>query len=138
MLFESIGFPVAVMAIIAGILGLVITLIFKLFETKVDERVQEVTEALPGANCGACGFSGCAGYAEALCDGSETDTTRCSVGGSDTAQEIAREALKKKSHKFCAKVLVIIQSLAISILGHQLVLRQILCNKDQVAVFMVA
>lgn len=89
MLFESIGFPVAVMAIIAGILGLVITLIFKLFETKVDERVQEVTEALPGANCGACGFSGCAGYAEALCDGSVTDTTRCSVGGSDTAQEIA-------------------------------------------------
>lgn len=89
MLFESIGFPVAIMAIIAGILGLVITLIFKLFETKVDERVQEVTEALPGANCGACGFSGCAGYAEALCDGSETDTARCSVGGSDTATEIA-------------------------------------------------
>ena len=56
MLFESIGFPVAIMAIIAGILGLVITWIFKLFETKVDERVQEVSEALPGAIVGLVVF----------------------------------------------------------------------------------
>lgn len=103
MLFESIGFPVLVMAVVAGLLGLVITFIFKLFETKVDERVQKVIEALPGANCGACGFSGCAGYAEALCEGEVTDTTKCSVGGNDTAQEIA-EILGVEAGAFEKKV----------------------------------
>ena len=35
----------------------------------VDERVEAVTEVLPGANCGACGYSGCSGYASAPCEG---------------------------------------------------------------------
>ena len=31
-----------------------------------DEKAETIQEMLPGANCGACGFSGCSGYAAAL------------------------------------------------------------------------
>jgi RnfABCDGE-type electron transport complex B subunit len=53
-----------------------------------DPRIAEVNEALPAANCGGCGFAGCADFAKAVveqkapCDG-------CPVGGSETAQRIA-------------------------------------------------
>ncbi|MBQ3343679.1 MAG: ferredoxin, partial [Kiritimatiellae bacterium] len=30
---------------------------------KEDPRIGMVTAALPGANCGGCGFAGCDGYA---------------------------------------------------------------------------
>lgn len=54
-----------------------------------DPRIAEVNEVLPAANCGGCGFAGCADFAKAVveqrakCDG-------CPVGGSDVADQIAR------------------------------------------------
>ncbi|WP_256584786.1 (Fe-S)-binding protein [Peptoniphilus harei] len=36
------------------------------FYVEVDPKVAEVRDALPGANCGACGFPGCDGLAEAI------------------------------------------------------------------------
>ncbi|MBQ2630648.1 MAG: ferredoxin, partial [Kiritimatiellae bacterium] len=36
---------------------------------KEDPRIGMVTAALPGANCGGCGFAGCDGYARALVAG---------------------------------------------------------------------
>ena len=36
------------------------------YAVPVDEKAEAINEVLPGANCGACGFSGCAGYADAL------------------------------------------------------------------------
>jgi formate dehydrogenase beta subunit len=32
----------------------------KIFYVEVDPLVEAVDEALPGANCGGCGFAGCA------------------------------------------------------------------------------
>ena len=54
-----------------------------------DPRIAEVNEALPAANCGGCGFAGCADFAKAVveqrapCDG-------CPVGGSEVADKVAR------------------------------------------------
>ena len=54
----------------------------------VDERVVQVREVLPGANCGACGFTGCDNYADAVVeDGAETNL--CPVGGSAVAEKVA-------------------------------------------------
>ncbi|MFB0516138.1 MAG: RnfABCDGE type electron transport complex subunit B [Candidatus Neomarinimicrobiota bacterium] len=53
-----------------------------------DPRIREVTEALPGANCGACGYAGCAHYAEKLVSG-EAELTACNVASSDAIEEIA-------------------------------------------------
>ena len=38
----------------------------RVFHVDVDAKVEAILEALPGANCGACGFLGCAEYAEAV------------------------------------------------------------------------
>jgi Na+-translocating ferredoxin:NAD+ oxidoreductase RNF subunit RnfB len=35
----------------------------KVFYVEIDPRITEVEDALPGANCGGCGFSGCSACA---------------------------------------------------------------------------
>lgn len=53
-----------------------------------DEKADAIEEVLPGANCGACGYSGCSGYAAALSKG-QAKSGLCAPGGSETAQAIA-------------------------------------------------
>jgi len=69
------------------ILGLVcsvlITIASKLMFVKVDPRLEKIRSCLPGANCGACGFSGCEVYAEALIQG-DASTNLCPPGGDRT------------------------------------------------------
>lgn len=55
---------------------------------EVDETVTKVRECLPGANCGACGYTGCDGYAEALAKGG-VKTNLCIPGGASAASAIA-------------------------------------------------
>ena len=50
------------------------------FHVDVDARIEAVTAALPGANCGGCGFVGCASYAEAVVEKGAA-CTLCPVGG---------------------------------------------------------
>lgn len=77
---------VAAVGLVAGI-GLAIASI--VMAVPVDEKAVKIEEILPGANCGACGFSGCAGYAGALSAGDITSTALCTPGGADVAREIA-------------------------------------------------
>ena len=58
------------------------------FAVAVDPLVQKLQEALPGYNCGACGLSGCSGYAEALADGNAA-LDLCRPGGQSVLQRIA-------------------------------------------------
>ena len=81
--------PVLVLAIIALLCALLLTVSSVFFSVKEDERVLEIRDALPGANCGSCGFSGCDGYAKALCDGSGVKTNLCTPGGDSVAKKIA-------------------------------------------------
>jgi len=53
-------------SVIGFLCAALITVASKLMYVKTDERVAKIRESLPGANCGACGFSGCDGYASAL------------------------------------------------------------------------
>jgi electron transport complex protein RnfB len=55
---------------------LVIGLVVKAFGVEPDERVEEIEGLLPGANCGACGFAGCAEFARHLAAG-EAEPTSC-------------------------------------------------------------
>ncbi len=79
------------LGIVAGvglILGIVLALASKFFAVDEDERVTLVREALPGANCGACGYTGCDGYAEAVAKG-EAEPNLCIPGGSSTAAQLS-------------------------------------------------
>ncbi len=58
------------------------------FAVKVDPKVEAILDALPGANCGVCGFPGCSGMAEAMARGS-VEITGCPVGGEESIQVIA-------------------------------------------------
>ena len=57
----EILFPVLIVAGIGLLAGLLLAVLSKIMAVPVDEKEEAITEVLPGANCGACGFSGCAG-----------------------------------------------------------------------------
>lgn len=72
-----------------GILaGALLTAAAKVFHVEVDERIEKIGEALPQANCGACGFAGCADYAAAIV-GKGAAADLCRPGGADAAAKIA-------------------------------------------------
>ncbi|HAV42556.1 TPA: hypothetical protein DCX15_00865 [bacterium] len=62
----------------------------KVFAIKVDPKIEEAIEALPGSNCGACGYAGCKGYAEAVTTDPEVRANLCPAGGEEIAHLIGR------------------------------------------------
>ncbi len=81
--------PVLIILAIGAAMALLLTLAAKFFAVEVDERAVKIRDCLPGANCGACGFSGCDAYAQALADGVTEKTNLCVPGGDDAARGIA-------------------------------------------------
>lgn len=57
----------------------------RVFHVEEDPRVQAVLEALPGANCGGCGYAGCEGYATAVATDPAVPANRCCAGGAETS-----------------------------------------------------
>lgn len=66
--------------------GVLLVIASKFMFVPVDETAQKIRACLPGANCGACGFSGCPGYAAAMAKG-EAKPGLCSPGGAEVAQK---------------------------------------------------
>ena len=75
---------ITVIGIVVGA-GLVFT--GKKFHVEVDPREAAVREALPGNNCGACGFAGCDAAAAAVVAG-DAPVNVCPVGGTPVAEKI--------------------------------------------------
>ncbi len=84
---NTILITVIVAFVIALILGILLGFFKKLFYVPVDEKVEKVREALPGANCGGCGYPGCDGFAAAVAAG-EAPVDGCAAGGVDTAKAV--------------------------------------------------
>ncbi|NLA88123.1 MAG: RnfABCDGE type electron transport complex subunit B [Clostridiales bacterium] len=61
----------------------------KVMAVKTDETAVKLREALPGANCGACGYPGCDGYAAALGEKSGVKTNLCIPGGDAVSKELS-------------------------------------------------
>ena len=68
---ETIFSAVLTLGAVAAVFATILYLIARRFAVEEDPRVAEVTEMLPGINCGACGFPGCAGMANALVEGAD-------------------------------------------------------------------
>ncbi|MBQ7974560.1 MAG: RnfABCDGE type electron transport complex subunit B [Clostridia bacterium] len=80
--------PVLVVGGLGLFFGLLLAFASMVFAVKQDERIDKITEALPGANCGACGFAGCSAYASAIVnDGAPVNV--CPVGKQPVAEKIA-------------------------------------------------
>ena len=69
------------------LIGILLGIAGKKFYVEVDERETKVREALPGNNCGGCGYPGCDGAAAAVVKG-EAPISVCPVGGSPVAAAI--------------------------------------------------
>ena len=87
---NSILLAVIIVSVIGLIAGLGLAIASKVFAVPVDEKAEAIRACLPGANCGACGFSGCDGYAAALSQGKTTNTGLCAPGGADASAAIAK------------------------------------------------
>jgi electron transport complex protein RnfB len=85
----SLLLPIGIAVILSLLLGIVIVIVSKAFALPIDQRFDEIRAILPGANCGACGYNTCDGYARVLTDKETTDAARCPVGGTDVAQDLA-------------------------------------------------
>lgn len=86
--------PIVLRALVSmGLLGagLAAGLAFasKKFAIEVDPRMEAIEGALPGANCGACGFPGCGNFAEAVVNG-QAPMNGCVVGGAGVSQAVAK------------------------------------------------
>ncbi len=81
--------PIIVLFAIGLLCALMLTFAAVFFGVKEDETAIAIRDCLPGANCGACGFSGCDGYAKALSEKKTDKTNLCTPGGDGVAKDIA-------------------------------------------------
>ncbi len=78
-----------ILMLVLGVgLGLIIGIAAKFFAVHHDPRIEQTEELLPGANCGACGFAGCADFARALVMG-ETEPAACPSNEAENIEKIA-------------------------------------------------
>ncbi|MBR2132403.1 MAG: RnfABCDGE type electron transport complex subunit B [Oscillospiraceae bacterium] len=62
-------YAVLTLGIIGGIFGVVLAVASRVFAVQNDPRLGEIIDALPGANCGGCGYPGCGACAAAILEG---------------------------------------------------------------------
>ena len=83
---------VAALAITSVGIGAILAFTQITLAIKINPLVEHLTELLPALNCGACGFSGCAGYATAIAEQGAT-FNRCTPGGQIVIEKLAAELL---------------------------------------------
>jgi len=91
------------------LLGLGLAFVAKKLAVAKNEVQEKIEAALPGANCGSCGFAGCSAYAEAISTDKNTPLNLCTPGGADVAkavgvimgQEVEVSSKKKVAYVFC-------------------------------------
>ncbi len=85
---KEIIIPIVVLGLTGFAFSILLALLSKKLKVKENPRVAKILELLPGLNCGACGFSGCRAYAEAVTK--ECDTfSGCLPAGEDVNKQIA-------------------------------------------------
>jgi Na+-translocating ferredoxin:NAD+ oxidoreductase subunit B len=99
---------VAILGGLGLLFGILIAVANRAFWVWEDPRIDQVTELLPGSNCGACSQPGCRAFAEALI-ASKTEPAKCTVMGPDQVQTVASflgvdagEANRRVARLLCA------------------------------------
>lgn len=79
--------------IVCGVIGVIAAILLyiaaKRFAVKEDPLIGEIEAVLPGANCGGCGFSGCAAFARACASDTSLDNLYCTGMDAAGMQRIA-------------------------------------------------
>lgn len=88
-MLNTILYAFVSVALLGAFFGIGLAVASKYLHVKKDARLIELEEALPGYNCGACGFAGCASFAAAVFKGEIENLTLCTPGSSETALKLA-------------------------------------------------
>jgi Na+-translocating ferredoxin:NAD+ oxidoreductase RNF subunit RnfB len=104
----TVAVAAGILAGVGLVFGALIALANRRFKVWEDPRIDEVAALLPGANCGACGFPGCRGFAEACVKGS-VKPAGCTVMNDDMRADVATylgvdagQAEKRVARLLCA------------------------------------
>lgn len=102
---------IVIAAVVIGAVGILAAVLLGIasekFKVEIDEKEIAVRAALPGNNCGGCGYPGCDGLAAAIAKG-EARPDACPVGGEECAKTIAAivggevSAIKQVAYVKCA------------------------------------
>ncbi len=84
-------YSAALMGTLGFAFGLFLSYVSEKFKVEESPIVKEILEALPGINCGACGYPGCEGYAKAIVKGDGID--KCLPGKKSGVEEKIKEIL---------------------------------------------
>ena len=63
---EVLLYTVLTLCVLGILAALILYFVAQKFKVEEDPRIDEVEKMLPGANCGGCGYAGCADYAKAI------------------------------------------------------------------------
>lgn len=80
---------VALVAGLGGMFGAILAVAGRKLAVHTDPRIEEITNLLPGANCGSCGYPGCGVLAEAIVAGRD-GVSPCLACSPDSKKKIAR------------------------------------------------
>jgi Na+-translocating ferredoxin:NAD+ oxidoreductase subunit B len=83
-------YAVASLSLIGGTAAVILFFVAQKFKVIEDPKIDEVEEAVPGANCGGCGYAGCRAFAEAIVKSGTLEGYNCPVGGNDVMAAIAK------------------------------------------------
>ncbi len=86
---NEIIIAVIAITVIGAICAVMLAAASKVFAVKEDERFPAIRQCLPGANCGACGYAGCDGYAHALIEDEVVKTNLCVPGGDSVSRQLS-------------------------------------------------
>jgi len=100
-------YTIATLSVIGGSAAVILYFVAQKFKVYEDPRIDEVEKALPGANCGGCGYAGCRAFAEACVRAGSLEDLYCPVGGDDVMNNVAGilglEAVKKDPRVACIR-----------------------------------
>ncbi len=80
--------PAIILISLAMIFSAILAVLSEKLAVKENEKIKEIQSLLSGANCGACGFAGCKGFAEALVSG-KADINTCNATSIENKKKIA-------------------------------------------------
>ncbi len=80
--------PILIFLALGLTAGILLNVASKALAVERDPKIDEISQTLPNANCGACGYAGCADYADAIVTKGEK-TNLCKPGGAMISEKIS-------------------------------------------------
>lgn len=85
----TIVYTIVTLSAIGTLSAIILYFVAQKFKVYEDPRIDQVESALPGANCGGCGYAGCRAFAEACVSKNDLNDLFCPVGGNDCMSGVA-------------------------------------------------